>query len=234
MPGPRDYSRATIFSLATLGAGRCYWPAPPCNAPVTVIINGEPVTNLQIAHIRAANRGGPRYVPDMSDEERRSWKNVILLFTPHHMMIDKLKADDYSIEDLEKWKSDREQGGLARLNGLNDLTENRLQEMLSYSVKEAHKEIRDMLAENKPIDPDAAMLLSEAANHLNMTTAETLYEASSMLAPMLDDYGPALYSLAQALNEHAEPLANTAGRLQDLIEELDERISALRRIQEDI
>jgi HNH endonuclease len=140
MPGPRDYARSTIFSLATLGEGKCYWPKPPCNAPVTVIINGGPVTNLQIAHIRAAKSNGPRYVPDMSDDERRSWKNLILLCTPHHTMIDKLKPDDYSIEDLEKWKSDRETGGLARLKGLSDLTEDRLQEMLAYSIKEAQKE----------------------------------------------------------------------------------------------
>ena len=54
-------------------------------------------------------------------------------------MIDKLKPDDYSIEDLEKWKSNRETGGLARLKGLSDLTEDRLQEMLAYSIKEAQK-----------------------------------------------------------------------------------------------
>ncbi len=214
MPGPREYTRSTIFSLAALGEGRCYWPAPPCNQPVTVIINGEPVTNLQIAHIRAANPGGPRYVEGMSDGDRRSWKNLILLCTPHHNMIDKLKPHEYSVEDLERWKSDRETGRLERLKGLSDLTEDRLQEMLAYSMKEAHKEIRDMLAEHRPIDPDAAMLLSEAASHLNMTTAETLYEASSMLTPALTEYTEMLhqvaYTLAPALNEHTEMLHQVA------------------------
>jgi hypothetical protein len=63
-------------------------------------------------------------------------------------MIDKLRPNDYSIEDLERWKSARETGGLAKLRGLDDLTEDRLQEMLAYSIKEARKEIRDMLAGN--------------------------------------------------------------------------------------
>lgn len=235
MPGPRDYTRSTIFALAALGESRCYWPEPPCNIRVTVIINGEPVNNLQIAHIRAANPGGPRYVPDMSDDERRSWKNVILLCTPHHNMIDKLRPNDYSIEDLERWKSARETGGLAKLRGLNDLTEDRLQEMLAYSIKEARKEIRDMLAEHRPIDPDAAMLLSEAADHLNMTTAETLYEASSMLTPALNEYAEMLYAasrtLGPALDNHAETLyeaSRTLGpALSDHVETLYEASTIL-------
>jgi hypothetical protein len=235
MPGPREYTRSTIFSIATLGEGRCYWPNPPCNIPVTVIINGEPVTNLQIAHIRAAKPNGPRYVPGMSDDERRSWTNLILLCTPHHIMIDKLKPNNYSIEVLEKWKSDRETGGLARLKGLSDLTEDRLQEMLSYSMKEAHKEIRDMLAEHKPIDPDAAMLLSQAARHLNMETAETLYMASRMLAPTLSEYAEPLYQAARMLNRvfSEGTIDQTVSSLRTLIEELDERIWQLRRLQGD-
>lgn len=140
MPGPRDYSRSTVFALAALGAGKCYWPNPPCNVPVTVIIDGEPVTNLQVAHIRAAKKNGPRYVEDMSDDARRSWKNLILLCTPHHTMVDKLKSADYSIEELERWKLEREKDGLERLRGIRELTEDRLQQMLSNSIKEAHKE----------------------------------------------------------------------------------------------
>jgi hypothetical protein len=256
MPGPREYSRSTIFTLATLGEGRCYWPKPPCNAPVTVIISGEPVSNLQIAHIRAAKSNGPRYVEGMSDDDRRSWKNLILLCTPHHNMIDKIRPDDYSIEELERWKSERETGGLARLKGLRDLTEDRLQEMLSYSMKEANKEIRDMLAQQRPIDSDAAMLLSEAANHLNMTTAETLHEASSLLAPALNDYaellhqaaeklGPALSdhaellyraaeTLVPVLNEYVYPLSEVTRLLPEILEQLDMRIQALRNLQEDM
>src|SRR5262249_46282718 len=157
-----------------------------------------------------AKRDGPRFVEDMKDDERRAWKNLILLCTPHHMMIDKLKPDEYSIEELERWKSERETGGLTRLKGLSDLTEDRLQEMLAYSMKEAHKEIRDMLAEHRAIDADAAMLLSEAASNLNMDTAETLYQASSMLTPALRDYAEMLSqaanTLGPALTEYTEML----------------------------
>ncbi len=223
MPGPRSYRRSTIFSLATLGEGRCYWPDPPCNIPVSVIIDGEPIANLQIAHIRAAKPNGPRFVENMSDDERRSWKNLILLCTPHHNVIDKVRPNQYSIEDLEKWKSDRETGGLARLKGLSDLTEDRLQEMLAYSMKEAHKEIRALLAEHKPIDSDAAMLLSQAAQRLNMATAETLYSASSVLAPALNEHADKVYlaanKLAPALNEHAQTVYQAANKLAPALNE---------------
>lgn len=248
MPGPRDYTRSTIFSLATLGEGRCYWPDPPCNVPVSVIINGEPVTNLQIAHIRAAKPNGPRYVADMSDDERRSWSNFILLCPPHHSMIDKIKPDKYSIQDLERWKSSRETGGLARLRGINDLTEDRLQDMLAHSIKEAHKEIRDMLAEHRPIDPEAAMLLSQAAEHLDMTSsmltpalneyADLVYHAARILGPTLDEHANTIYQaadkLAVSLDEHGETLSAAAQSLPDLIEQLDARIWELRRLQGDM
>jgi hypothetical protein len=228
MPGPREYTRSTIFSLAALGGGTCYWPNPPCGQPVTVIIDGEPITNLQIAHIRAANLNGPRYVPDMSDDDRRSWKNLILLCTPHHNIIDKLHPADYSIEDLEGWKSGREKGNLARLQGLRDLTEDRLQEIISDSMKEAYKEVEQMLAERRPLDPDAAMLLSGAADHLNMYTAELFYSASSMLAPALNEYADILLHAADrlvpTLNEQAEILSSTTDKL---VPALDEHVETL-------
>jgi len=235
MPGPREYTRSTIFSLAALGGGTCYWPNPSCAQPVTVVINGEPVTNLQIAHIRAANRNGPRYVPNMSDDDRRSWKNLILLCTPHHNLIDKLHPDDYSIEDLERWKSDREKGGLARLKGLRDLTEDRLQEMLTHSMKEAHREIQEMLAEHQPIDPDAAMLLSAAADHLSMDTAELIYGASRMLAPALNEYTEILLhaadKLVPTLNEQTEVLSHAADALVPALNEhIETRSNATNKL----
>lgn len=240
MPDPRDYKRSTIFALATLGQGTCYWPEPPCKVRATVVIDGYPVTNVQIAHIRAAKPNGPRYYPDMSDHERRLWPNLILLCTPHHNVIDKIRPADYPIEKLEKWKSDREAGGLAQLKGLDDLTEDRLQDMIAYSMKEGLKEIRAMIAQHKPIDSDAAMLLSEAASHLNVDTAENLYEASALLTPALSpDNVETLYEAASLLSRALEGstatnIQDAADSLYEVIATLDARIAELRRIQEDM
>src|ERR1035441_2680758 len=167
MPDPRGYTRSTLTALSSLGGGTCYWPSPPCRAPITVFIDGNPVNNLEIAHIRAANPNGPRFVPHMTDAERRHWRNLIYLCTPHHNYVDKVKPQDYPIELLERWKSDRETGAMAQLRGLSELTEDRLQEMITYGMKETAKELHAAIARIEPTDPDTALLLREATRRLN-------------------------------------------------------------------
>ncbi|MFE4513145.1 hypothetical protein ACFRMQ_02955 [Kitasatospora sp. NPDC056783] len=48
----------TVAGLLTLARGRCYWPA--CKEPTVRMIEGDPVQNLQIAHVRALEDNGPR------------------------------------------------------------------------------------------------------------------------------------------------------------------------------
>lgn len=50
----RNYSNATVAALMTLARGGCY--APRCGAPTVRMIDGKPVLNLDIAHIRARRR----------------------------------------------------------------------------------------------------------------------------------------------------------------------------------
>jgi hypothetical protein len=40
--------------------------------PVIAFVEGEPVSNADIARICGANPGSPRYDPSMTDDERRS------------------------------------------------------------------------------------------------------------------------------------------------------------------
>jgi hypothetical protein len=217
MPGPRDYKRSTIFALAALGQGTCYWPSPPCTMPLLVHVEGQPITNLEIAHIRAADPNGPRAVKGMPDDVLRSWSNLILLCKPHHVYVDKIRPDDFSIETLQTWKAKREQGGLAKLNELsNAITEDRLQEMLADSAREAYQEIRRLLAEHKPIDPDAAMLLNEVATRLS---------------PTLSEYGPALERASTVLSEYGPMLNTAAATLSGSLESLHHSIQMLRNIQ---
>ncbi len=69
-PGPRDYLVGTERALYAFARTTCYFPG--CKTPVIVFVEGEPVSNAQIAHIRGANPGSPRYDPAMTDDERRS------------------------------------------------------------------------------------------------------------------------------------------------------------------
>ena len=61
----------------------------------------------KIAHVCAAESGGPRYNPDLSDEDTRSYPNLLLLCATHH---DDVDADDkkYTVDVLRKIKLDHE------------------------------------------------------------------------------------------------------------------------------
>lgn len=132
--GPRDYSAGTRAGLMLLSQGTCYFP--DCTTRTIKFIDGEPFINCQIAHIRDAKPGN-RYVAEMSDDERRSFANLVFLCKPHHTLVDKTHPERFSIEDLERWKADREGASMGSLRGLNDLTEERLEEMIRRAVSSA-------------------------------------------------------------------------------------------------
>lgn len=61
----------------------------------------------QICHIEAASPNGPRYNPNQTDEERRSFDNLILLCYKCHNMVDN-NPDKYTVELLKQWKREHE------------------------------------------------------------------------------------------------------------------------------
>ncbi|MFZ1491740.1 MAG: hypothetical protein WAS51_17515 [Ilumatobacteraceae bacterium] len=103
-----------------------------------MFVKGDPKINYHIAHIRDAKPGN-RYVAQMTDRERADFANLVLLCKPHHDEVDKTNPRDYSVEDLEAWKRDRENDGVAELRGLDGLTEERLAEMLQDALGSATK-----------------------------------------------------------------------------------------------
>lgn len=131
MVDPRQYRSGTKEALALLSRGHCYFPG--CKVPTFVFVDGEPIVNYHVAHIRDAKPGN-RYVKEMTDDERRNFSNLVLLCMPHHTEVDKRNPTKYSIEVLEAWKADRETGGVAELRGLDGLTEDRLEEMIRSAV----------------------------------------------------------------------------------------------------
>ena len=250
MAGPRDYSRTTLFALARLGGGTCYWPDPPCTTPVMILIKGRPVRNVEIAHIRAAKPNGPRYVGGMTDKERADWANLILLCTPHHTMVDTIKPQDYPIEVLEQWKSSRERGSAAALSMLSGITEDRLQELISDSMQEVTEELKAAISRVASVDPDAAMLLHDAARAINPDTADLLHSAAQSLSTTITpDTADLLHSAAQSLSTTANPgnverlhdaatilhqlsLPDIVGQLHGLIPMLNRAAANLRNAQD--
>lgn len=223
MGNPHNPRKATTFALVYLSGGRCYWPTPPCKEAVTIFVDHEPVTNLEIAHIRAAEPGGPRYDPGMTDEQRRAWSNLILLCTAHHRVIDKVRPDRYTVDILERWKGEREAGAPSRLDDREEITEDRLDQMIRRALREA---INDARAGMAPPDRQTAEILERAALQINPTVAETLDLASGSLRYAMDpDNVDKVWSAAQILQDtnirqDIEALSDVVSQLRAAIDEL--------------
>lgn len=79
-PDPRN---ANVRAVLVRCGNRCAYPG--CTHP---IINERGQFIAQLCHIEAAAPGGPRFNPAMSDEERPSDSNLILLCYRHHVETD--------------------------------------------------------------------------------------------------------------------------------------------------
>ena len=92
----------TVRELYLLSGNRCAFPGCP-----EAIISNTGVLQGEIAHIEAAEKGGPRFNPSQTDEQRRSINNLILLCLKHHNLIDG-DPNSYPVSDLKKMKADHE------------------------------------------------------------------------------------------------------------------------------
>ena len=90
--------RKTIKCLYALSGNQCAFPG--CDV---VFVSSEDETNIShICHIEAAEEGGERYNPNSNDEERRSFKNLILLCPNHHKVTDDVQT--YTADVLREMK----------------------------------------------------------------------------------------------------------------------------------
>jgi hypothetical protein len=137
-PGPRDYAVATERALYAFSGATCYFP--DCKIPVIVFVGDEAVSNVEIAHIRGANPGSPRFDSTMTDEERRAFANVILLCKPHHEIVDKRHPEKYPAETLSEWKLQREVAAGIDATKLAGITEDRLVALIEKAVASARGE----------------------------------------------------------------------------------------------
>jgi len=79
MGGPRAYTEKTIKRLFGLSGNQCSFPG--CSKRLVTHANAK---DSNICHIEAANPGGERFNPDMSDAQRADYDNLILLCIQHH------------------------------------------------------------------------------------------------------------------------------------------------------
>lgn len=94
-------TKGVIRTLFARTGNQCAFPG--CYHP---LIDEDDDFVAQICHIEAASLGGPRFNPAMTDEERRSPENLLILCHRHHVKVD--NADLYSVNTLKKLKADYE------------------------------------------------------------------------------------------------------------------------------
>jgi hypothetical protein len=76
-----------------------------CTKPLYRLNNdtGEWILNSRVAHIRARSEGGPRWDPQMSEEDNRSADNLLPLCEEHAFEID-ATPEHFTAELLHEWK----------------------------------------------------------------------------------------------------------------------------------
>jgi hypothetical protein len=99
--GSRNYTRATIKRLYGLSGNECSFPG--CNKR---LVNDKNALDSNICHIEAAEMGGERYNPNMTDAERADYKNLILLCVQHHAETN--DVEKYTVDILRMMKQNHE------------------------------------------------------------------------------------------------------------------------------
>ena len=119
-----DIKLLTIKRLYGLSGNQCAFPG--CEVS---FVSPEDETNVSnICHIEAAEEGGERYNPNSTDEERRSFENLILLCAKHHTETN--DVGKYTVDVLQKMKQEHE----AKMLQLYPLSKNpsALKTVISY------------------------------------------------------------------------------------------------------
>ncbi|MBB4913350.1 hypothetical protein [Streptosporangium saharense] len=205
----RSYTNATLAALMTLARGGCYWP--DCNVPIIRMIDGEPVLNLDIAHVRAFEEGGKRFDPTWSVKERNGFANLILLCTPHHKVIDGPRSNLYPTRVLLAWKIAREADGLDALEGLGDLSKADLGVMIADAQNEFLDRLGPALDEFAKTAPELASLLRTVINELTDPRVHGFGISEDALWALNDS----AHALAH-LQDSASMLADAANSLEHL------------------
>ena len=91
----------TLRHLFALSGNRC--AHPECDH---ILVNDDGLFVAQIAHVSAAEPGGPRYNENLDDEFRRSAENLVILCYRHHRELD--MNPSATVEEIALMKREHE------------------------------------------------------------------------------------------------------------------------------
>ena len=181
--GPRDYTVGVERKLYRVARGTCYHP--DCVRPIMINVDGMPICDVEIAHIRGAEQKAARYDAKMTDAQRASFTNLVLLCSAHHKLVDRIAPDDHPPELLEQWKAENEDDDLAALAD-GTITQATLEAVL--------EEIAGRLKPRREITVELLCGMILPASTGGVMTSPNLAALENMLAS-----NPALESLPRVL-----------------------------------
>ena len=147
---------------------------PGCN---NLLINSDGVFIGQLCHIEAAEEGGERFNPLMTNEERRSFNNLMLMCYEHHCITNNVK--DFPKERMYEMKIKHEEkhGNFIEkiMDSIKDYGKNydyqeaknclKLSQILDWQLEENEclevaKDLNKLLDKLKNVPPETKKLLS--------------------------------------------------------------------------
>ena len=99
---PKQNTKLRLFSAC---GGYCQNPS--CERELFLDTGSKQIHIAEIAHVFAASDGGPRTDGKLTLAERGDFKNLIVLCSACHTMVDKAEQD-FPPERLEEWKRNHE------------------------------------------------------------------------------------------------------------------------------
>jgi hypothetical protein len=105
--GKRNYSTGTIKKLFALCGNQCAFPECTNEIVTPGTKWSDPAVLGHICHIYASSDNGPRGKPGLTESERNSFSNLILMCGHHHPKVDK-QWQTYPAAILKEWKRTHE------------------------------------------------------------------------------------------------------------------------------
>lgn len=168
----KDPSRATIKQLFAVSGNQCAFPG--C---IEKLVDGDNILG-EICHIEAADKGGERYNPSQTEDERAAFPNLILLCPKHHIITNDIKK--YTVEALKEMKASHAK---------------RFAESPYQPTEEAVNKIQQI--NNQYTNSGSGVLAVINTENTQIVTGITLKDATDLFSLLFDQNFPRLKEAAQ-------------------------------------
>lgn len=185
----KPIKQATLKRLFALSGNQCAFPG--CTTPM---IDNDYTLLGEICHIEAAEKGGQRFNPSQSEEQRRSPENLILLCAKCHKKTDDVTK--FRVDVLQKMKADHENKFLTNPYTIPESVEKRVLKEIRFKLDEllklaqlSHKGIEKVQRTVEGVESNISAQLAtgfEAMQQMMKSQLHVSYLNSDIHAKQLD------------------------------------------------